>query len=213
MSDSSKSVDTNCVNESESRAASSLLHACVYDARGRSGMIVSLEDVSSEVFVWVQIGNLPKMRLPFHLLALQPDGSYRLPFYFDNSSEADGKEQVEQVVFPVHQEEIHVAKRRIETGSKVFLHKTVSEHTQIIDESLIQENLEIERVPFGNIVAESDLPRMRYEGDTLIVPVLEEVLIFQKQTRLKEEVRITRRRHEEHAPQAVVLRSEQTSRR
>jgi stress response protein YsnF len=42
-----------------------------------------------------------------------------------------------------------------------------------------------------------------------VVPVLEEVLVVQKQLRLKEEVRITRHRREAHAPQTIVLRSEE----
>ena len=50
---------------------------------------------------------------------------------------------------------------------------------------------------------------MRQEGDTLIVPVLEEVLVVEKRLLLKEEVRITRTRTEVHSPQAVTLRSEE----
>ena len=49
---------------------------------------------------------------------------------------------------------------------------------------------------------------VRYEGDTMIVPILEEVLVVQKRLVLKEEIRITRRRREFHAPQSVVLRRE-----
>src|SRR5690606_31687528 len=49
---------------------------------------------------------------------------------------------------------------------------------------------------------------IRYEGDTMIVPVLEEVLVMQKRLLLEEEVRITRRRSEHRAPQRVMLREE-----
>ncbi len=52
---------------------------------------------------------------------------------------------------------------------------------------------------------------MRQEGDTLIVPLLEEVLVVQKQLLLKEEVHISKKRTEQHHPEQVTLRSEQVS--
>jgi stress response protein YsnF len=45
-------------------------------------------------------------------------------------------------------------------------------------------------------------------GNTLIVPVLEEVLVVQKRIRLREEIHITRHRRETHAPQSVTVRTE-----
>jgi stress response protein YsnF len=49
------------------------------------------------------------------------------------------------------------------------------------------------------------------EEDTLIIPVLEEVLVVEKRLLLKEEVRITTRRVETHAPKRVVLRREEAT--
>jgi stress response protein YsnF len=48
----------------------------------------------------------------------------------------------------------------------------------------------------------------RTEGETTIIPVMEEVLVVEKRLRLKEELHVTRRRTEHRDPQRVTLRSE-----
>jgi stress response protein YsnF len=49
---------------------------------------------------------------------------------------------------------------------------------------------------------------VRYEGDTMIVSLLEEVLVVETRLLLKEEVRMTTRRTETHRPVTVTLRRE-----
>jgi uncharacterized protein (TIGR02271 family) len=46
------------------------------------------------------------------------------------------------------------------------------------------------------------------EGDTLIIPVLEEMLVVEKRLVLKEEIRVTKRRIDEIERARVVLREE-----
>jgi uncharacterized protein (TIGR02271 family) len=183
-----------------------LTQARIVDAGGRQACVVSLEHAGLDTLAWVRVGDGPQVLVPVSLLALQPDGVYRLPFSFDSPAEKNGNAQV---TFPVRQEQLHVGKRMTDTGHGVRIHKTVSEREQIVDEPLLRDELVVEHVPVGAMVAESDVPQMRYEGDTLVVPVLEEVLVVQKQLRLREELRITRHRREMHAPQSVSLRSEQ----
>jgi stress response protein YsnF len=65
----------------------------------------------------------------------------------------------------------------------------------------------VERVPIDMLVSGPE-PMQHYEGDTLVIPVLEEVLVLEKRVRLKEEVRVTRRKHRENATQHVRLNSE-----
>jgi uncharacterized protein (TIGR02271 family) len=141
-------------------------------------------------------------------LALQPDGAYRLPFSFTAPSDADGNAHI---TIPVIEEQLHIEKQVTDTGRGIRIHKTVSQREELVDEPLLQDELEVERVSVDAEIEQSDPPRMRQEGDTLIVPVLEEVLVVQKRLRLKEELRITRRRRETHAPQSVSLRSEQVT--
>jgi uncharacterized protein (TIGR02271 family) len=73
----------------------------------------------------------------------------------------------------------------------------------------MHEEVEVERVAINRPIAEAVGPRQ--EGDTLIVPLLEEVLVVEKRLILREEVRITRRKVERRSTQSVVLRSEEAT--
>src|SRR5690348_6327677 len=57
---------------------------------------------------------------------------------------------------------------------------------------LWRERLSIDRVPIGKLVSAKAPPPTRIEGDTLVLPLLEEVFVVSRQLRLREEVRITR---------------------
>jgi uncharacterized protein (TIGR02271 family) len=112
----------------------------------------------------------------------------------------------EQAVVPILEEDLDVRRRRVETGGGVRVEKTVEELETCVDEPLTREEVEVERVAVGRPV---DGPvAVRYEGDTMIVPILEEVLVVEKRLVLKEEIRITRRRSEVHDPQRVTVRRE-----
>ncbi len=113
--------------------------------------------------------------------------------------------QGDTVVIPIVEELLTVDKRAVITGG-VHLTKHVTEREEVIDEALLRESVTVERVPINKIVAEA--PPSRQEGDTLIVPVLEEVLVTEKRLMLKEEIRITRTQTTVHEPQTVTLRSE-----
>jgi uncharacterized protein (TIGR02271 family) len=112
----------------------------------------------------------------------------------------------EETIIPVVREELDVGTRRVETDAGVRVRKTVEEKVQLIDEPLHKDELAVERVAVGCYVAEP--VAIRYEGETMVVPVLEEVLVVEKRLLLKEEVRITRRRSEHRNPQRVTLREE-----
>jgi len=111
---------------------------------------------------------------------------------------------------PVVQEELRVGRRTVETGRGVRLHKTVTEEALRIEEALMRQELDIERVPVDAWV-DGALPERRQEGETLVIPVLEEVLVVQKRVRLKEEIRITARARQQPASEQVVLREEHLS--
>ena len=117
----------------------------------------------------------------------------------------------EPLKVPVVREEVQVDKRVVDTGRGVRIHKTVAEHPCHIDERLTRDELEISHVPVDRIVPLDAAPATRYEGDTLVVPILEEVLVVERRVRIKEEVRITRTRREEHHAETVMLKSEQVS--
>lgn len=114
----------------------------------------------------------------------------------------------QQLRLPITQEELHVGKRVIETGKGVRLRKTVSEEALTVDEDLMRQDLVVERVVMDRLLENNIAPPQRYEGDTLIVPVLEEVLVVEKRLRLKEEIRITAKPDISRSSQRVVLRTE-----
>jgi len=114
------------------------------------------------------------------------------------------------ISMPVHQEELHVGKQRVDTGG-VRIDKTVRESPVQIDEELTHEEVDVRHVPVDRIVELADAPDNRIEGDTLIVPVLEEVLVVEKRIRIKEELHITRKRHAERMTDTVMLRSEEVT--
>lgn len=113
------------------------------------------------------------------------------------------------LVVPVVAEQLAVGTRTVDTGRGVRVHKTVVEQPVTIDERLSRDEVEVRHVPVDRIVALEEAPANRYEGDTLIVPVLEEVLVVERRVRIKEELHITRIRHEERHQQEVTLKAEQ----
>lgn len=114
-------------------------------------------------------------------------------------------------VVPVVHEEMHVGVRQVDTGRGVRLHKTVSEQTHQIDQTLMRDAISVKRVPIDKIVPLSEAPVARQEGNTWIVPILEEILIVEKRLRIKEEVHIVRTAQAEPYADTVVLRSEQVT--
>jgi stress response protein YsnF len=117
----------------------------------------------------------------------------------------------DKLVVPVIREEVQVEKRIVDTGRGVRIHKTVAELPCHIDERLLRDEVEVSHVPVDRIVPLDAAPATRYEGETLVVPILEEVLVVERRVRIKEELRITRTRREEHHAETVMLKSEQVS--
>ena len=114
-------------------------------------------------------------------------------------------------VLNVAREEVHVGVRAVDTGRGVRIHKTVSEQAHRIDVTLLRDTVSVKRVPVDKIVSLTDAPQARQDGDTWIVPILEEVLVVEKRLRIKEEVHITRTAHAEPYSDSVVLRAEHVS--
>jgi uncharacterized protein (TIGR02271 family) len=161
--------------------------------------------------VLVQFDDGRHLLVPLAALSRLENGTYALNL--DQAERRDrqaaGDEITGQpVVVPVMVEELDVQRRRVETG-RVRIHKTVHEHEELVDEPLFQEEVVIERVPINRVVEEA-IP-IRYEGDTMIVSLLEEVPVIEKRLVLKEELRITKRRVAASRPLHVLLRSEEAT--
>lgn len=107
--------------------------------------------------------------------------------------------------FDVIQEQVQIDKEVIETGIVQIL-KQVSEERQVVDLPSSREEITVERVARNQYVETP--PNVRYEGDTMIIPVLQEVIVTQKKILLVEEVYVTKHRVHAHRSEEVILRKE-----
>jgi uncharacterized protein (TIGR02271 family) len=106
---------------------------------------------------------------------------------------------------PVVAETAHLEKREVETGRAV-IHKSVSERDEVVDALLARHDVSVERVPVGRVVQQA--PEARWDGDTWVLPILEERLVVEKQLVLKEELRVRTTTSEEKVQRTVRLREE-----
>jgi uncharacterized protein (TIGR02271 family) len=113
-----------------------------------------------------------------------------------------------RVTIPVLQEQLQVAARQVDTGRGVRVHKTVSSSPHTVEQVLEHDELEVRHVPVDRVVDPADAPVARHEGDTYIIPVLEEVLVLEKRVRIREEIHIVRHRRAGRHVETAVLRSE-----
>lgn len=114
----------------------------------------------------------------------------------------------QQIVVPIVAEQLNIQRQKVLTGG-VRVRKTVYERTETVDEPTLQEQVNVERVPVNRFITEE--PAVRYEGDTMIVPLLEEVLVVEKRLVLREEIKITKNRATVRNPQQVVVRREEAT--
>lgn len=104
---------------------------------------------------------------------------------------------------PVIEEREWVEKRQVEKG-KVRIYKDVTVEEATIDTPLIHENIEVERIPVNQYVEKP--PEVRQDGEILIIPVVEEVVV--KRLILKEEIHVTKRKEEVTYKEKVRIRRE-----
>jgi stress response protein YsnF len=165
----------------------------VTDPQGVHGTIDTaawpLDGRRAEVLVQLESGR--QVFVPVHLLVREEEGRYSLPMALaDLEPHAGADPREPPLVLPVIEEALGMDTRPGETG-RVRIRKVVTEREELVDLPLRREEVIIRRVPITLIVEES-LP-VRYEGDTMI--------IF-----LTEEVHMTTRRTETHTPERVSLR-------
>lgn len=115
-------------------------------------------------------------------------------------------EQIAHKRIPVVEETVAVDKRGNVTG--VVRARTVThEDVVVVDEPMLSEQVDIERVPIDRFV-EAPVP-VRQEGDTTIIPVVEEVVVVEKRLKLVEEFRLTKRQTIKHEPRTITTRRQE----
>jgi uncharacterized protein (TIGR02271 family) len=171
----------------------------VVDQDGIQGTIDTRE-FEDQTHVVIVFPENRRLSIPKSILTTREDGIYSLPL-----RTAHLQDETQIVVFPVIQEDLQVQKQSVETG-KVRLTKTVHEEQTTINESVMQERVDVERVPVNRYVDAAT--EARREGETLIIPVFEEVLVVEKRLLLREEIHVTPRKETKEVSQEVTVRRE-----
>lgn len=115
-------------------------------------------------------------------------------------------QQTKDLRIPLHVEEMSVSRREIKKAT-VQVTLVTGTREQLIDEELTHVRVEIERVPIDRTVEVA--PPIRQEGDITIIPVVEEIVVVERQLVLKEEVRVRRVSTKERHQETVVLRQQE----
>jgi len=115
------------------------------------------------------------------------------------------KNRTENISVPVIEEELEVGKRRVE-GERVSVRTVPRERTEVVEQPLESMEVEIERIAIDREI--DTAPDIRNDGDTTIIPVVEERLVVEKRLFLREEIHVHRRRVVTQFRQNVTLRSQ-----
>ncbi len=114
----------------------------------------------------------------------------------------------ELAAIPLIEERLSVSKRQVESG-RVRVHVAVDERQETIAQQLSHDDVQIERVPKNMRLTE--MPHVRLEGSTTIVPVVEEVVVVEKALVLVEEIHIRRCTASDQVEIPVTLRRERAT--
>jgi uncharacterized protein (TIGR02271 family) len=179
----------------------------VVDRAGHRASLVELPARSGAgaATALVRLDDGTTLAVPAERLERRQDGVYYLSGSFADFPPGPASAAPDTVVLPVVEERLHARSRRLRKGG-VRVSKHVHSRVQTVDEPGFREDVDVTRVPINRVL---DAPvAIRQEGDTLVVPVMEEVVVVERRLVLKEELRITKRRQTVHNPQRVPLRSE-----
>jgi uncharacterized protein (TIGR02271 family) len=108
---------------------------------------------------------------------------------------------------PAMEENLRLGIKQVQTG-KVRAIKKVHEEDLIVTGPVVNDEIQIERIPLNQYV-EVAPPPVRYEGETMIIPVVEEEVVVQTRLKIVEEVRITRKKVETTVEKPITLRREE----
>lgn len=180
---------------------------------GLTGHLLRDLPADSSQSVEVELEDGTRILVPADALQPLPGGGYHLPISaadvqrsFANVAGNQAAVQTGDQVIPVVQEQVTIEKQLVDTA-RVRIRKRVSEYVEEVAPELMREEVEVHRVAVNRYV---DGPMPPHEdGDTLVIPLLEEVLVVEKRLLLREEIRITKARvPAPSTPQHVVLRRE-----
>jgi hypothetical protein len=163
--------------------------AVVVDADGVVGHLrtVRVHEPDKAVAV-IELERGAIVEVPFELLEHHAEGGYSLA--------ARWRELVQKTrrttVIPMVAERVVTEIREV---PRQRLRRRVVSEEKVVETPYSRERIDIERVPMNTYVERP--PEPRWEGDTMILPCVEEVVVVEKRLRIREEIRIrlVRERH------------------
>lgn len=180
---------------------------------GKDGLRGTIEQADQPVLgshdrVTVRLEDGREVMVPADALEMQDEGHYYLPLALADLEADSTHGYSETTTVPVVEETLNVRKRHVVRGG-VRVHKAVRERQEVVDEPLFGEDVEVERVRVDRAIESPEA--VHYEGDTMVIPLMEEVLIVEKHLVVREELRITKRQRETRDVREFTLRSEQAT--
>lgn len=109
---------------------------------------------------------------------------------------------VEERIIPLVEERVTVGVRAIEGRTVSVTTRPVTENVEV-KQPLTSETIDIERIAMDRVV--DSIPEARVEGDTTIIPVVEERVTVTVELVLKEEIHLHRSRTEDVYEQTVPI--------
>lgn len=171
----------------------------VVDPDGVRGRIRELKtDDKSASTVVVELDGGARITLPTELLHPHVDGGYSIDAPWKTL--AGGSTDVE---IPIIQEHVVVGVRSV-PAERLRVRRRVVTDEQIVETPIWTERIQVEHVPIGTFVERA--PAARQEGDTLIIPCVEEVAVVEKRLRVREELRIRVVRERRVDRQSITVR-------
>ncbi len=110
-----------------------------------------------------------------------------------------------ELIIPIVEEQLRVEHREVVDGI-VRITLGVQSAPQTVTEPLYHEQVQVEHVPLNRVI--DAIPQVRYEddGNTMIIPVVEEEVIITKRYILREEIRVTKQITQTEYTEQVTLR-------
>jgi hypothetical protein len=163
----------------------------VVDGAGVEGKLRGIEaEPTGHPIAVVDLANHVRVRVPFELLHHDAAGGYTLAArWSDFTLVGEGGASI-----PVIAQQVTVDVRPAPEKTLRARRRVVREQ-RVVEVPVWQERIDIERIPVNQFVEQAPVPH--YEGDTLVIPCVEEVPIVEVRLRIREElrVRVVREQH------------------
>jgi uncharacterized protein (TIGR02271 family) len=173
------------------------VHKIVADPEGVRGLIDSAALQRGDKTVWVTLENGEQLPIPVSLLVISDSDQYSITRSWQDllashkaPTAVHPVVEIDGTVLPVVEEAVQVDKQWVESGV-VRVRKLKSEEEELVQASLMRQEVDIERVPKNELL--NAVPDVRYEGETLVIPVVAEELVVEKRLVLKEEIRVSKK--------------------